>query len=326
MICYNYYYLCQIKIDLMRIWKREVLQQIASGYQTKRDFRANNRNAYEFAYRHGFLISICTHMIQVGNKHNRCVYCYEFPNKSVYVGITYDFQRRKSDRESKPDDTVTRYINKTGLQPVHLQLTDYISVEIAQKLEGEYVQKYRDNGWHVLNIAKTGGIGGDILYWTYEKCIEESQKYKRRSDFNLHSKGAYDACRRNGWIKDVYKHMKEYLSKPSGYWTKERCITEAQKYSTLKEFRNNSSGAYGRVCREKWLTEIHQYLKPIKNKITIKRCVDDAQKYQTRSEWAKNSGSIYQFASKNKWLNECCGHMKRKNKFNKPFICTITVL
>jgi predicted GIY-YIG superfamily endonuclease len=244
----------------MVTWSKELCQQEALKYETKRDFRIINRNAYEFAYRYGFLNEICIHMIPVGSKLKRCLYVYEFPDHSVYVGITSDFKRRKSDREKRQFDTVTKYINKTGLQPVHKQLTDYVEVTEAQRLEGECVNEYKDNNWQVLNVAKTGGIGGDILYWTYDKCMAEALKYSRRKDFNLHSKGAYDSCRRNNWLPDAHKHMQPYLSKPYNYWTKDNCIKEALKYTTRKEFKDNSSGAYGRGCKQKWLDELCQHM------------------------------------------------------------------
>ena len=38
--------------------------------------------------------------------------------------------------------------------------------------------------------------------WTYEKCLEESKKYKSRSEFSKNNKTAYNASIRNKWIND----------------------------------------------------------------------------------------------------------------------------
>jgi hypothetical protein len=240
-------------------WNRELCTAEAQLYRTKRDFRKASRNAYEYAYRYGFLDQICTHMVTIGSKYKRCVYAYEFPNNHVYVGITSDFLRRKSDRESKSRDTVTRYITKTGLQPVHKQLTDYLQVEVAQELEGQYVREYRDLGWQILNKVKTGGIGGDILLWTHDLCIAEGLKYNTRNEFNHQSKGAFDACRRNGWLPEVYSHMIT-VRKPSGYWTFETCLREAQRYNSLREFREGSGGAYYKARVNLWLGECCKHM------------------------------------------------------------------
>ena len=51
------------------------------------------------------------------------------------------------------------------------------------------------------------------------------------------------------------------LSKPNGYWTKERCAEEAGKYESLSEFMNNSPSAYGCAWRNKWLNEITVHMK-----------------------------------------------------------------
>jgi predicted GIY-YIG superfamily endonuclease len=245
----------------MTNWTKEICQSEASKHQTKREFKANNRNAYEYALRHDFLDEICQHMISLGDRKHKCVYSCEFPDNHVYVGITFDFNRRKKDREKKLRDTVTQYSNKTGLQPIHKQLTDYLKTEEAVLLEAEFVKEYENQKWIVLNKIKTGGIGGDILYWTKERCIEEGLKFTRRSDFNLHSKGAYDSCRRNGWLNEIYSHMKPFNRIDLNlYWIKERCITKALLCNTRTEFRKKYAGAYLSARRHKWLDEICQHM------------------------------------------------------------------
>ena len=93
--------------------------------------------------------------------------------KCVYVGLTHNIIERQNGRDCHNTDQVTKHINLTGYIPIRKQLTDYIDVEIASKLEGEYVEKYKNDGWNILNVAKTGGIGGNTLIWIKEKVIEE---------------------------------------------------------------------------------------------------------------------------------------------------------
>ena len=258
-------------------------------------------------------------MIIAGCKKDKCVYVYEFPDRSAYVGITTNIQRRTSDRKRRPEDTVTRYTNESGLTPIHKQLTDFIPVEKAVELEEEYVNKYKDNNWHILNKTKTGGVGGDILYWTKEKCLEEALKFNMKSDFNLHSKGAYDSCRNNGWLPEMYSHMKPFQRQ---YWTKERCELEALKYNTKSDFRKNSGGAYDASKRNKWLDEICQHIIiPVKKVWTLEECKQEALKYTTKYDFRTKSNNVYRIASENKWLNECCSHMlKIKKSASKPFL------
>jgi hypothetical protein len=41
----------------------------------------------------------------------------------------------------------------------------------------------------------------------------------------------------------------------SGYWNKEQCFVEAQKYETRNELKNNSPGAYEALRKHGWLDE-----------------------------------------------------------------------
>ena len=43
--------------------------------------------------------------------------------------------------------------------------------------------------------------------WNYETCIEESKKYKSRTEFQKGSNGAYLAALKNGWL-DEYTWLK----------------------------------------------------------------------------------------------------------------------
>jgi hypothetical protein len=288
---------------------KEICQQEALKYQTKREFNLADHNTYRFALRYGYLDEICKHMITLGNKYKRCVYSYEFPDNHVYVGITYDFNKRKKDRETRSNDTVTQYINKTGLIPVHKQLTDYIKINEAVLLEGEFVKEYEKHNWHILNKIKTGSVGATTLYWTKERCLTEGLKYTRRSDFSHKSKGAYDSCRRNGWLQEIYLHMKPVSNL---YWTKELCIRKALLCDTRTEFRKKYMGAYLSAKRHNWLNEICKHMISKKSIWTLKLCIIDAKNYKYRTDWSKNNNIAYNIARTNKWLDKCCKHMKRK--------------
>jgi predicted GIY-YIG superfamily endonuclease len=198
-------------------------------------------------------------MHALGSRNRKCIYCYEFPDNSVYVGLTNDFYRRKSDRDTRSYDTVTQHRLLTGLNPLHKQLTDYVSVEEAIILEGKYVDEYKESGWTILNKVKTGGIGGDTLYWTYDKCLEESKKYTRRVDFNRKSKGAYESAKRNSWIEDMYKHM-EYVNRPLLSWTKDECIVSASNYEYCSRWKYGDCGAFNAAKRNNWYEECTKHM------------------------------------------------------------------
>ncbi len=132
-------------------------------YQTKKEFVKNSPHVYNIALKNGWLDDICKHMILIGNKYERCIYAYEFSDNYVYVGLTYNLDKRESDRNQDIYDAVTIHKNKTNLIPIRKQLTNYLPVKEASILEGKYLEKYVSNGWISLNRRKTGGIGGKSL-------------------------------------------------------------------------------------------------------------------------------------------------------------------
>ena len=97
---------------------------------------------------------ICSHMKSLGNKYNRCIYAFEFPDNSVYIGLTYNINIRKNSHYSRNNSQVYKHIHENNLQPELKQLTDYIDKDLASKKEGEFVEQYRNSGWNILNKVK----------------------------------------------------------------------------------------------------------------------------------------------------------------------------
>lgn len=285
-------------------WTKEKCHEESLKYTNRTEFSKKSNGAYTAAYRKGWLDDICSHMITIGNRHNKCIYAYEFPDNSVYVGLTYNIDKRHSDRQRDNKDQVIKYIKKKGLKPLRKQLTCYIDVEEAIKAENYYVNKYKSEGWNVLNIAKTGAIGGNIIIWTYDKCREEALKYKNKTEFLKNNSSAYVAAYRNGWLDDICSHM-EHLEKPKGYWTYERCKEEALKYNTKKDFFKNSVSAYGISIKNGWFKDItsHMIDRPNK-KWTYEKCKEEASKYNSKSDFFRNNRGAYNASLRNKWIND----------------------
>ena len=85
-----------------------------------------------------------------------------------------------------------------------------------------------------------------INFWTYDKCIEESKKYKTRGEFSKKSPYVYGISLRKGWL-DTFSWLvsgKEEGIKKVTKYTYQVCYDEAKKYKTIKEFEENSK----RIC------------------------------------------------------------------------------
>jgi hypothetical protein len=134
--------------------KKEALK-----YSTKTEFVKGSQHVYHIALKNNWLDDICKHMKPIGDRFNKCIYSYEFPDNHVYVGLTCNIDIRQKSRNKNLSDAVTKHTINTGLHPIRKQLTDYIFVDDAIRLEGEFLSKYLNDGWIGLNKRKTGGIG-----------------------------------------------------------------------------------------------------------------------------------------------------------------------
>ena len=59
----------------------------------------------------------------------RCIYAVEFPDNSVYIGLTYNFENRKKQHLTNSKSTVYKKV-KDYPNPLFKKLTEYIQLEI----------------------------------------------------------------------------------------------------------------------------------------------------------------------------------------------------
>jgi predicted GIY-YIG superfamily endonuclease len=227
-------------------------------YLTKIDFKRNSSSAYTVAHKNGWMKEISLHMISNGNKFKRCIYSYEFSDNSVYVGLTFNLNERHNNRNSHTTDTVTKYQTKTGLIPIKKQLTEYVDVEEARILEGEFVEDYKSNGWNILNIKQTGGIGGNTLFWTKEKCINIAKHCKSRTEFYNH-RGAYSSSQKNGWLDEIYLILKSNRGGKFIY-NIESCRNKSLLCRTKAEFKRKFLNEFTAAYRHGWLNDICMHM------------------------------------------------------------------
>jgi len=253
------------KAKFMCYWTKKRCAKVALKFITRSDFWYGAKGAYKKASKYKWLDEICQHMIRQGDRKHKCIYSYEFPDNHAYIGLTYNINERQNHRNKDKNDQVTKYICNTGLIPLRKQLTEYLPVEQAIILEGEYINKYRNDGWILLNKQKAGGIGGHELKWTKEKCREVALKCQTKTEFVENFSGAYSSASCNKWLDEICSHMMIF-SKPRSHWTLEKCIEDIKKYVTKNEWRKNSPTAYRFACKHNCLKECYQYMRKVDKK------------------------------------------------------------
>ena len=152
-----------------------------------------------------------------------------------------------------------RFIEKANV--VHDGLYDYSEVEYVNSLtpvkitcpeHGAFMQNPHNHlAGHGCPICATNGITEKNRIWTYETCLKEARKYLYRGDFRKFSPGAYNVARENNWLDTYDWFNTKYM--PKGYWTKERCEKESQKYQSRTEFMRCSPTAYSTASKYGWI-------------------------------------------------------------------------
>lgn len=157
----------------------------------------------------------------------------------MYVGLTYDYERRHRQhmRYSK------MLVGKALLTDCRLiRRNVWMPPEDAARAEAKEILSYSKRGWTVINLSKPGSIGGSFRRWTPEALSLEVKKYKTLSEFQKLSRGAYHAAWKHGLLAALSTSLSRQ-KRPNGTWTRGAVLSEARKYRTRTEFASKAPGA-----------------------------------------------------------------------------------
>ena len=178
----------------------------------------------------------------------------------------------------------------------------------------------KKNGFNILNISKTGGLGGNNYIWTKEKCKEEALKYNTKKEY-LEKSSSYFSAYKNKWLNEICSHMIE-LKRPKNYWSYERCLQEAENKKTKKEFRKSFS-AYSISLQNNWIDDIYSKMNWTKKQKSnhfynnYDNCLNEAKKYKISTDFIKKSSSAYKHVVDNNFIEKLYTEMNWKIKLKK---------
>lgn len=198
------------------VWTFEKCKEVALKYDNLTDFYEKSSNVYNITRKRGWLSNfdwlVRKENIHIGHRDN--VYAYVFSEyNSIYIGRTVNISIRDNRHHTDERSTVNRFAkqNNTCIPKMTI-LESGLTLEDGLEKEDYYVNKYRSDGWNVLNKAKTGKRSGAIgclnsHKWNRKTCYEEAKKYNSRTQFCRENGSAYHVARKNGWLND-YTWMK----------------------------------------------------------------------------------------------------------------------
>jgi hypothetical protein len=202
--------------------KEEVPCKIWNKEKNAYMYTPNSKNTF------GFLESITSHM-ETSDYGEKLVYSFTFYDDEnnivgVYVGITNDEERRKKEHltgkskftDSEVKSAVNKFISENpNFRVEFTRLSDPSDYATAKDLEKKYVEEYKDNGYKVLNIARTGGGGRVFMLDDYfikkaqdwVKMMIEKGEVPYIGEYNKYDHTNYSSIRRRNLMDDAFKGM-----------------------------------------------------------------------------------------------------------------------
>lgn len=257
-------------------WDMQSTAKEAAKYDTKKEFELGSPGAYSSALKNKWIEQICNHM----PKRER------LPN-----GFWDEFHKVKTE--------ALKYETRE---------------EFKRKSAGAYraAVKYK---WLPLVCSHMAYLTRRSGYWNDKNLVHrEALKYSSKFEFQKGSSSAYGSAKRNGWLKDVCKHMLP-KSKPAKYWNNfSRVSVAAKKCKTRSEFAKKYAAAYDNAQKNGWLEKVCVHMEN-KHIWTKGYMIQLAKNCLSRAEFARKYPSGYSAISKNGWGDEVFSHLPRRNKF-----------
>lgn len=298
--------------DRTRKWTKKKILESSKGHKTIKSWRDNHPQAYTRAHRIKILDKITSKMIRLGDQYKRCIYSIKIKKyKIIYIGLTYNFdQRIQSHLKTKRFLKLRKKFGKNSL--LIKKLSPYIDRAKAAEKEKNLIQKYKVNGYKILNRKEGGGLGSMKRMWNKESIYKSSKKYKFLRDWRTEESGAYQAAKKLGYLNDIKKNLKKMWEFK---WDKQSVFKDALKYKTRTEWARNSR-AYDSAQRNGWLNSATKHM--IRGDVfwTKGKILKEALKYNKRIDFMKYSKGAYQASIREGCYLKAVSHMKKlKNQF-----------
>jgi len=208
-------------------WTYERCKEVTLKYDDREEFLKNNSTCYSKILKNDWseLLSRFEKKTSLAERH---IYVFEFPDNHVYVGLTYNLNKRRHSHLNFNKSQVFKHIEKTGLEYKFKTVYDKpFPIDIAGKIEKQVIEDYITKGWIPLNISKPGGLGGGIKYWTFEKAKNLFSKYDKISSLrnNIKTYIIY-IIKHNGWWDELTSHME---NDDVIFWDKEKVFEKAKQ-------------------------------------------------------------------------------------------------
>jgi predicted GIY-YIG superfamily endonuclease len=290
-------------------WTKKSALNSARKYKHIGDWNTKEGSAYHYALNNGFIDEATKHMTPLGNQYKRCLYSITVKGtKKIYVGLTGNADRRKRDHfKTKRFVDLSKKHGKSSI--IFKQLTDYILVKDAIKLEIKLEHDFKKKGYEVLNKARPGVIGGTTVKWTKKNIIKSALKFKILKEWRKKDPGAYNAALKLNILKEASSHLKRLHFKD--IWNNETILDNAKKFQTKGEWKQKFPGAVLASINLGIYKKVTKHMKILspRGHWTREAILKNAKKFKTKGVWRKKFGGAYSAASDRGVFEEATKHM-----------------
>lgn len=296
-------------------WTKDACYAEAKKYTSRGEFAQKNGSAYNNARQHGWIDDyywLKDERFGLIEGKIDLVYSYEFTEeRAVYVGRTLIKRSKERDKQHLFKlDSVSSFAKERDIPVPEMKiLKSDLTIEEGARQEAWWIEKYREEGWTLLNKAKAGSIGmigkGKTRY-SYDICCTLSKECVVRAEFKIKYPQAYRVSFRNGWIKDFIwlQDGKQVGANKRRRYDRQTCFEEAKKYKTITDFEKGCKGACIAARTHGWMKDYTWFTIMWQQKWNKETCYEEAWKFSTLEEFSRKSGSAYATACKNKWIDD----------------------
>jgi len=161
--------------------------------------------------------------------------------------------------------------------------------------------------WALRNKSEQSSREMNAKIWSKETVIADALKYTSISEWRKNSSSAYAICCRNKWNEEACAHMQK-KKEANGFWSDEKVLTEANKYSTTAEWASSSPSSYS-VAKRRKLVPSAMTRALVHNQWGKSQIEKVAKECKTRGEFRSTYPSAYSIAIDKGWLEDVCAHM-----------------
>lgn len=335
-------------------WTSARCIESASRFDTVAEWSLAEPAAYDAAKRHGWIALATKHMVRVFSHGERTLYMlllqhdikFEYQKRfeglrdkkplpfDFYLpdfGLVIEYQGRQHFAASKSsmfrrelsaiqrrDAQKKAFADRSGLS--YLQINDerVDGIEAAVLSRLHEIAERRGIDLQLRKRALTAVEKIRVAHlgkWTKEAVLADARRFRTLPEWSKCGNAACQIAYRNGWIAEATAHMTT-TQKPKNYWSKERVVESARRYSARMQWFEAEQAAYTTAVKRGWLKEatahmtlVRNAVKRPKDQLTKDALLRDARQYRTLKEWRTASRRSYRYTRDRGWLDEASAHM-----------------